>query len=198
MANLIPWGRGRGRRGELTGARTHPLAQLQDQFDALWDRFLSGWPMPMEDEFGPQRFWDLDVEEGDKEVIVRAEVPGFEPNDLDIEVNNGVLTIKAEKKQETKEGEGAGGRERRYAIYRRSMTLPPGTNPDKAEANYRNGVLELHIPKTAEAQAKRIPIQGQGRTQGAIPSQAATPQTKGGERQSTTGASTTRSGSKQQ
>jgi HSP20 family protein len=127
--------------------------------------------MSTEEEFGPQRFWDLDMEEGNNEVIVRAEVPEFEPNDLDIQVNNDVLTIKAEKKQETKEGETAGGhRERRYAMYRRSVTLPPGTNPDKAEANYRNGVLELHIPRSGEARAKRIPVQGHGQTQGAVSS----------------------------
>ena len=195
MANLIPWGRGRGRRGELAGARSHPLSQLQDQFDALWDRFFTGWPMPVEEAFGSERFWDLDMEEGNNEVIVRAEVPGFEPNDLDVQVNNDVLTIKAEKKQETKEGETAAGqRERRYAMYRRSVTLPPGTNPDKAEANYRNGVLELHIPRSEEAQAKRIAVQGQGQTQAAISSQSSAQQTK---RQSTAGGSPTRPGGKQ-
>jgi HSP20 family protein len=196
MASLIPWGRGRGRRGDLMRGRTHPLSQLQDQFDALWDRYFGGWPMPAEEEFGSERFWDLDMEEGDNEVIVRAEVPGFEPNDLDVQVNNDVLTIKAEKKQETKEGEGGERqREQRYAMYRRTVTLPPGTNPDKAEANYRSGVLELHIPRSKEAQGKRIPIQGQ--PHGAIPSQSTTQQTKAGERQ-TAGTSTSRSGAKQQ
>ena len=165
MANIIPWGRGRGRRGEMTTGRSHPLAQLQDQFDALWDRIFSGWPMPAEQEFGSERFWDLDMEEGDNEVVVRAEIPGFEPSDLDVQINNDVLTIKAEKKQETEEQAGGRQRERRYAMYRRSMTLPAGTNPDKAEANYRSGVLELHIPRSKEAQGKRIPIQGQGESQ---------------------------------
>jgi HSP20 family protein len=174
MASLIPWGRGRGRHGDLPMRRTHPLSQLQDQFDALWDRFFSGWPMPVEEEFGSERFWDLDMEEGDNEVIVRAEVPGFEPNDLDIQVNNDILTIKAEKKQESKEKEAAGQRERRYAMYRRTITLPPGTNPDKAEANYRSGVLELHIPRSKEAQGKRITVQGQGQPQGTVSGQSAT------------------------
>jgi len=179
MASLIPWGRGRSGRGELTSRRTHPLAQLQDEFDALWDRFFARGPVPSEEEFASERFWDLDMEEGDNEVIVRAEIPGFDPNELDIQVNNNILTIKAEKKQQSKEREGtAGWHERRYAMYRRSMTLPPGTNPDKAEANYRNGVLELHIPRAAEARGRRIPIQGEGQPQGALPKQAATQQKK--------------------
>jgi HSP20 family protein len=194
MANLIPWGRGRGRRDELTTGRSNPLSQLQDQVDALWDRFFSGWPMSAEQEFG-ERFWDLDMEEGDNEIIVRAEVPGFDPSDLDVQVNNDVLTIKAEKKQDTKEGEGAERqRQRRYAMYRRTVTLPPGTNADKAEANYRSGVLELHIPRSKEAQGKRIPIQGQGQPQRALSGESTSPQSKASERQ----ASAARSGSKQQ
>jgi HSP20 family protein len=166
MASLIPWGRGRSRGGELMTRRVDPLSRLQDQFDALWDRFLSNWPTPVEEGFGSQRLWDVDMEEGENEVIVRAEVPGFEPSDLDVEVNNDILTIKAEKKQEKEE---AGKRhERRYAMYRRSLTLPPGTNPEKAEANYRNGVLELHFGKSPEAVGKRIPIHAEGQPQGQL------------------------------
>jgi hypothetical protein len=59
-------------------------------------------------------------------------------------------------------------------MYRRSLTLPPGTNPEKAEANYRNGVLELHFARSPEAKGKRIPIQGPGRPQAALSQQSAT------------------------
>jgi len=146
-----------------------PVSRLQDQFDVLWDRFLSNWPMPAEEEFTSERFWDVDMEEGDNEVIVRAELPGFEPDDLDVQVNHDVLTIKAEKKQESKAEESSGKpRERRYAMYRRSFPLPPGTNPEKAEAHYRNGVLELHFARSPEAKAKRIPIHGEGQPQKAL------------------------------
>jgi HSP20 family molecular chaperone IbpA len=119
--------------------------------------------MPTEEEFASERFCDVDMEEGDNEVTVRAELPGFDPNDLDVQVNNDLLTIKAEKKQEEKAEEGRGRRsERRYAMYRRTITLPPGTNPEKAEANYRNGVLELHFARSPGAKGKRIPIHGEG------------------------------------
>jgi HSP20 family protein len=194
MASLIPWGRGRSRHGDLTTRRADPFSRLQDQFDALWDRFLSNWPMPAEEEFASERFWDVDMEEGDNEVTVRAELPGFDANDLDVQVNNDLLTIKAEKKQEEKAGEGAGRRsERRYAMYRRTITLPPGTHPEKAEAQFRNGVLELHFARSPEAKGKRIPIQGEGQPHRALSQKTETQQKTATERQAAASTSSARS-----
>jgi hypothetical protein len=61
-------------------------------------------------------------------------------------------------------------------MYRRSLTLPPGTNPEKAEASYRNGVLELHFARSPEAKGKRIPIQGEGQPQKSLSQKITTQQ----------------------
>src|SRR5438552_12341679 len=60
----------------------HPLTRLRDEMDALFNRFFGGWPTVGEQGWGPERLWDVDVEEGDKEILVRAEAPGFEPQDF--------------------------------------------------------------------------------------------------------------------
>jgi Hsp20/alpha crystallin family len=103
---------------------------------------------------GSVRLWDFDVTENDKEIVVRAEVPGFEPNELDVRLDNGMLTIKAEKEQK-------GDRQEEYRSFVRSITLPPDIDTEKAQATCRNGVLELHIPRAEGAQPKRIQVQGQ-------------------------------------
>jgi HSP20 family molecular chaperone IbpA len=129
----------------------------------------SGWMAPSRGEFGGERFWDFDVSEDDKEVVVRAEMPGFDEKNLDVQLHNDVLTIKAEKEQK---GEG----EEQYRRFFRSVTLPPGVEADKAQASYRNGVLEMHFPRSEQAQGRRIPIQGSppaGRTAEAQSPQAA-------------------------
>src|SRR5215208_4333514 len=108
MFGLIPWKRKEKTR-EVTPYRAHPVAQLRDEFDALFDRFFTRWPAPFED-FGPGRGgwgWGLDIQETDGHLLVKAEVPGFEPGELDVQVTGNLLHIKAEKKQES-EAEGDG------------------------------------------------------------------------------------------
>ncbi len=152
----------------MTAARReHPLERLSRNFDTLFGRMMGGSMTPFGQEEGSLRLWDFDVSEGDKEVTVRAEVPGFEPNEIDVRIDNGTLTIKAEKEQK---GE---GREE-YRSFVRSVTVGPDVDADKAHASYRNGVLELRIPRTESARPKRIPIHGhQGTT---VESGSAAPQ----------------------
>jgi HSP20 family protein len=135
------------------------MGRLQQDFDTLINRLWSSWLAPFDQDAGSLRLWDFDVSENDKEYVVRAEVPGFEENELNVQFNNDVLTIKAEKEQKEN------GKEE-YRSFYRSVVLPPGINADKAQATYRNGVLELHIPKAEGAQPKRINVQGQQGTTG--------------------------------
>jgi HSP20 family protein len=120
----------------------------------LFDRLWRGWLGQFEQEFEPVRLWDFDVQENDQEIVVRAEMPGFEENELDVQLSNNVLTIKAET--ETK-----GDRQEEYRSFYRSVTLPSGVNAEKVQATYRNGVLELHVPRTEEARPRRIQIQAE-------------------------------------
>jgi HSP20 family protein len=132
--------------------REHPMARVQRDFDTLFNRLLGGgWLAPYEQDFEPLRVWDFDVTDNDKEIVVRAEMPGFAENEIEATLDNNVLTLKAEKEQK------GDGREE-YRNFYRTVALPPVINPDKAQATYHNGVLELHIPKAAEAQPRRISI----------------------------------------
>jgi HSP20 family protein len=160
MFNLIPWKKRNKEKGrELTPYKSHPLAELRDEFDALFNRFLSRWAEPFGGDLIPSRFGGLDVEDSDQEVVVRAEVPGFEPGEVDVQVSGNVLTVKAEKKEEKKGKDGDGRYEmRRYRTFHESVTLPPGTDPDKIEARYKNGLLEIHVPRSEQARPKRIAV----------------------------------------
>ncbi len=159
MFNLVPWKKRKEKDRELVPRKSHPLAELRDEFDSLFDRFLSRWAAPFGEQFGLGWSWGLDVEDGDQEVVVKAEVPGFEPDDLDVQVSGNLLTIKAEKKEQKKGREGNGRyEERRYRTFHRTVSLPPGTDPAQIEARYKNGVLEVHVPRSEQAKGKRIPV----------------------------------------
>jgi len=144
MFGLTPWRRGEGKRGE------HPLSQLRNDFNTLFDQFFGGPGLA-----GNGHGWGLDLQDGGKEVLVKAEAPGFEAGDFDVQVSGDVLTIRAHHKEEGGDKDHPRTTERRLE---RSVTLPAGVDAEKVEARYRNGVLELRLPKTAEAQAKRIEV----------------------------------------
>lgn len=155
MFNLTPWRKGNGK--ELARASEHPLERMRDEFDAMSDRFLGRWPaLP---DAGGQWFWDLDMTDTEKEYVIRAEAPGFEADDFDIRVSGNLLTIEAERKHEAEEKKGeCQYTEKHFGRFQRSLTLPVGADTDKIEARYHSGVLELHVPKSEAAQAKRIAI----------------------------------------
>jgi HSP20 family protein len=137
-----------------------PVARLRDEIETLFDRFLGRWQTPFDPGYGLDRLWGLDVEDGDNEIIVRAEIPGFEPEEIDVQIGGGALTIKAEKKQDGGES-GNGGQTRAYRSFYRSMTLPAtvGLKTDSVNAKYHSGVLEIHIHRNEETKPKHIPVQ---------------------------------------
>ncbi len=137
------------------GNQMHPLDRLRSDFDTLFDRFFGRMPMPFDQELSEMRVWDFNVTENDNDITVRAEMPGFEEKEIDVQLHNDVLTIKAEKEQKQDGGES-------FRSFFRSVTLPAGVDAEKAHATYRNGVLELHIPRSEEVKPKRIQVQGQG------------------------------------
>jgi HSP20 family protein len=148
MFALKPW-----REMETAG---FPLPCLRKEFKALYDRLFGGWPMMFEPFMEPERFWDLEMKETEKEMVVRAEMPGFEAAELEVELRKNRLYIKAEKKLEK------GEKEKVYEFserrYERFVELPVETDPAKVEATYHNGVLEIHLPKTKEAAGRIIPV----------------------------------------
>jgi HSP20 family protein len=134
--------------GGMMARRESVMDMFRQEIGSLFDRFFRGWMSP----FGQEREWGFDMEEADKEIVIRADMPGFEQNEMDVRLENDVLTIKAEKEEK---GDG----QRSHRSFYRSVTLPSGIDADKAQATYRNGVLELRFPKPEGARGKRIQIQ---------------------------------------
>lgn len=104
----------------------------------------------------------VDIRETENELFVTVELPGLRPSDVDVTVQNGVLTISGEKQWES--GSASDGsyhlNERRYGRFERNFTLLQSVVPDDIRASFDNGVLTITLPKTAEAKRRRIQIEG--------------------------------------
>jgi HSP20 family protein len=114
-----------------------------------------------EEMFAPQ----IEMMERDDNYIVRADLPGVREQDVNVRVDdNNILTITGERrKEETKRERGYEYTERSYGSFTRSIELPRGAETQKIEADFRNGVLEIHVPKGEAARARQIPVRAQGR-----------------------------------
>ena len=142
----------------LSRSRDFPffLSRLRDDFDSLFERFAMTWPRGWGEVADGWR-WGLDVKDQDDAVIIRAEAPGFEPGDFDVQVHDGELTLRASRKTESKKEEGEEWSQRECF---QSMTLPAGIDKNKVEATYRNGILTIKLPKTPEGKSQRVAGQG--------------------------------------
>lgn len=134
---------------------TQSLRRFRDEMDALFSQFFGNWPLATDMDWPRERAWDTDVDEQDKEIVVRAETPGFDPKEFDVQISGNNLIITAEHKEEARENEG-----RRYAERRfwRSIPLSSPIDADKVEARYRNGILEVHLPRTEAASTRAIEV----------------------------------------
>lgn len=151
LARWEPFG-GIRRRGDIFG----DLTRMQEEMNRFFDDF-----------FGEQRrglaegAWlpAVDVSETDSELMVRAELPGMSHEDIEINVQDNILTLKGEKKQEKKEEKENFHRlERSYGSFSRSFSLPAGVKPDDIKATFKDGVLQVTLPKAEEAKPKKIAI----------------------------------------
>jgi HSP20 family protein len=101
----------------------------------------------------------LDLYEDKDEIVVKAELPGMAKDDIQVSVTDNVLTIKGEKRQEEENKEKEYYRsERVYGAFLRSVALPTEVNPGKVRATFKNGVLEVRLPKSEAAKKKEIKI----------------------------------------
>jgi len=110
----------------------------------------------------------VDVSDAGEALTVKAVLPGIKPDDVEITVSDGVLTIRGETRQETTaEKENYYHREIRYGAFSRSIALPSGVSQEQAEASFEDGILTVTLPKAAEARPRTIPVKG-GATQGEL------------------------------
>ncbi|MHB8454910.1 MAG: Hsp20/alpha crystallin family protein [Acidiferrobacterales bacterium] len=142
-----------------TPAREQLTWRVGDNFDNLFEGFFH--PMrwneePVNEGLVPR----LDVVENDNEFVVHAEMPGLRKDDIHITLEDGVLTIEAEAKSEVEEKDGSRivRQERRYGRYVRSLRLGKEVDERKVNANYRDGVLELTLPKAEEVKPRKINV----------------------------------------
>lgn len=130
-----------------------------DDFDSLFENFLR--PMGMIEETVSEGLTPrLDVVEHDNEFVLQAEMPGIKKDDIEITLENGVLTISGESKseKEVREGERVVRQERRYGKYVRSLRLGKEIDEKNVKASYKDGILELVLPKSEEVKPKKISV----------------------------------------
>ena len=143
---------------EISQWRPFEFEKMRKEMDRLWDSFLEGRPGRKARD---QEEWipSLDFSETKSDLVVKAELPGIDPKDIDISLSEGVLTIRGEKRQEKEEKEeGYHLVERRYGSFTRSIRLPREIQNEKINASYQNGVLKITLPKTEEAKKKEVKI----------------------------------------
>jgi len=122
-------------------------------------RMRSWWPERWSGEGTEFRAPAVDLFEDKDDIVVKAELPGIEKNDIDVNLTDHTLTIRAEKKKQNEIKEEHYYRsERSYGSFTRTLELPAGVQRDKVTANYNNGVLEIRLPKTAEAKTRETRV----------------------------------------
>jgi HSP20 family protein len=159
MRDLIPWG-----RTQQTPSRYReegdPFMTLHREMNRLFDDVFRGFDLAPFGGAGRLAGWpSVEVVESDKEVRVCAELPGLDEKDVEVLMNEGVLTIRGEKKSESEDKERAFS-ERYYGRFERRIRLAWEVDEDKVEASFKNGVLTVAMPKTAQAAShvRRIAI----------------------------------------
>jgi len=124
--------------------------------DRWFENFLD-WPAHEQQEVARWRP-AVDIYEQDDKIVLKADLPDVNEKDLDIRLEDGILTLKAERKfEETKKGDGFRRIERAYGSFERSFSVPENVDPDKIEAHYDKGVLTVTLPKV-ETKEKKVKV----------------------------------------
>lgn len=141
-----------------------PLGRLHKEIDSIFQSFASDLRLP--EVFGDQkngRFMpDIDVHETDKTISISAELPGVDESDIDVELENEMLTISGEKRSKSEEKEDDYYRcERTFGSFSRSISLPAGVDEKAIKAKFDNGVLDVTVQKPVQAKRhpKKVEIQ---------------------------------------
>ncbi|HEV2746848.1 MAG TPA: Hsp20/alpha crystallin family protein [Allosphingosinicella sp.] len=172
MRDLIPWGRQSSTAPAVyPREESNPLVSFRRDVERLFDDFFRGTGLGpslgsgfgsglgLGGGFGGGLAWpSVEVSDTDREVRITAEVPGMSDKDVELLMEDGVLTIRGEKKSAT-EDKDRGYSERYYGRFERRIALPSGVDEQGAKADFRDGVLTVTLPKSPEAErGRRIPI----------------------------------------
>jgi HSP20 family protein len=139
-----------------SGSLSGELERMRREMERIWDRFSTELSTST-----PERGWNpsLDLMETTDSLVAEVEVPGINPDEINISVTRDLLTVTGEKKQET------GGQEKNYHViertygrFSRSIPLPTAVSPDRVEARYRDGILRITMGKSKAVESRRIEV----------------------------------------
>lgn len=167
MFHLVPWKKryGESRLREPESTRQGPQeavtqTPLREDFDQLFSQlFEDRLSRELSERFKSQEgfdSWNLGWEDQEQAYAFEAALPGYEPEDIQVNLAGNLLTVRAEQKSESK-GEN-GSRSYRYGSFLKRLTVPRGVKTEALEADYHNGVLHLRLPKDETSQARRIEV----------------------------------------
>ncbi len=158
LRDLVPW---RKKREDDEESLAPSERQARDMFRDFFEEAFTPWaltrmrPWAAPEQFSP----DVDVAEDEKEYRVTAELPGLSRDDIDVSLAEGVLTIRGQKKEEEEERRGDYVRiERSYGSFVRRVPLPTEVDEDAVEAQFKDGVLRLTLPKSEKQRGRKIEI----------------------------------------
>ena len=140
--------------------RWDPFRELEEMSTRL-NRFFGQTPMRQEEEGAFFADWApaMDVEETDKEYLIKADLPAVTKEDVKVGIEDGVLTVQGERKQEKEEkGKRFHRMERSYGKFVRRMSVPIDVDPQKVAAEFKDGVLNVHLPKTNGAKPRSFEV----------------------------------------
>lgn len=138
------------------------MLSLQDRMNRLFDESFRGANRGADDDWALGGSWApaVDIYEQNGNIELKAELPGIDPKDVDIRVENNVLTLRGERRLDNEVKRESYHRvERAYGAFSRSFTLPTVVDTEKIQAEYKDGVLRLVLPKKEEAKPRQIQIQ---------------------------------------
>ncbi len=155
----------------LTAQKPAELLPRAQEMERLFERMIEDiWRRPFPTLLRPERWWPaetgmtmrlpaVDVYEEKDDVVIKAEIPGLSKEDISVQVSDSTLTIKGEKKREEEVKEDDYYRcERSFGAFTRAVDLPSDVKADQVKASFKNGVLEVRMPKTEEAKKKAITV----------------------------------------
>lgn len=156
VRDLMPWGRSNNRApGVYRESDENPFLSLHREVNRLFDDVFRGFEsLPAERSNGFNGGWpSVEISDDEKEIRVTAEVPGMDEKDIELLLQEGVLTLRGEKRAETEDKDRQFS-ERYYGRFERRIPLGYEVDEDKVDAKFKNGVLTVTLPKTAQAQSK--------------------------------------------
>ena len=167
IRDLVPWGRNTNRlpvkqrnTSEQREYESNPLLSLHRDVNRLFDNVLGGFGMPALAGFDASFGWPaIETSETDKEIRLTAELPGLTNKDVEVLVEDGILTLRGERKSHSEERD-RGYSERYYGRFERQIALPRGIEADRVSADFKDGMLTISMPKSQDAidSTRRIPI----------------------------------------